>query len=111
MGVEMDTGLVDTVLERSGHAWMLEHATMFDEHWITEQQQTLGRWGSAGAATACNKVTPGGAFQTLLTPYTLHSTLHTPHSTLHTPRSTLHTPRSTLHMEDLSFAKRPTVRS
>jgi len=62
MGVEVDTRLMDTVLELSSHAWMLENASMFDEHWITAQQRALGRLGPAGAATACDKVTPNGTY-------------------------------------------------
>ena len=73
MGVDVDTGLLGTVLERSAHARMLEHASMFDEHWITAQQRALGRWGPAGAATACDKVTPNGTYgahRRALTPVT-----------------------------------------
>ena len=71
MGVAVDDTLIAAVVERSGHQYMLEHSSMFDEHWITSQQAALGRWGVGGRpATAAPKVTANGthgAHKTALT--------------------------------------------
>lgn len=61
MGVEIDDALVASVVERSGHAYMMAHSTMFDEHWIASQQAALGRWGIDGRPnTSAPKVTSNG---------------------------------------------------
>jgi hypothetical protein len=58
MGVAVDDTLMAAVVERSGHQYMLEHSSMFDEHWITSQQAALGRWGIGGRpATAAGTYT------------------------------------------------------
>ncbi|KAH8047860.1 hypothetical protein JL722_12883 [Aureococcus anophagefferens] len=43
MGVDCDAALVDNVAKHTDKQYMLDHATQFDDHWITEQQAKAGR--------------------------------------------------------------------
>ena len=43
MGVDCDAALVDNVAKHSDKQYMLDHATQFDDHWITEQQAKAGK--------------------------------------------------------------------
>ncbi|KAH8077008.1 sulfotransferase [Aureococcus anophagefferens] len=43
MGVDCDAALVDNVAKHTDKRRALDHATQFDDHWITEQQAKAGR--------------------------------------------------------------------
>jgi len=60
MGVHMMDEAMREVVRCSSHEYMLAHASLFDEHWIQRQQEALGRWGSGGHCTPCDKVTANG---------------------------------------------------
>ncbi|KAK7242151.1 hypothetical protein SO694_00013052 [Aureococcus anophagefferens] len=67
MGVDCDAALVDNVAKHTDKQYMLDHATQFDDHWITEQQAKAGR-GFVVQKREAAKFIDGASLRKLVTP-------------------------------------------